>query len=171
MLCIILSGHENIKSAAKSRKEIPVATLKEKLIASEVRYRRLFESAKDGILILDAEYRKIIDVNPFLINLLGFSKEEFIEKEIWEMGFFKDVAANKDKFLELQQQEYVRYENLPLETVEGRKIMLNLSATYTWKTIGKSFSAISAILQNVKKRENAFIDSEILGDGSVANNP
>jgi two-component system CheB/CheR fusion protein len=85
----------------------PEPTLKEKLKASEVRYRRLFESAKDGILILDAATGKIIDVNPYLINLLGFSKEKFIEKEIWEIGFFKDVAANIDKFLELQQQEYV----------------------------------------------------------------
>ncbi len=92
------------------------------LTTKETYYRRLFESAKDGILILDAETGKIIDVNPFLIELLGYSKEKFIEKEIWEIGFFKDIAANKDKFLELQHKEYVRYEDLPLETAVGRKI-------------------------------------------------
>ena len=92
------------------------------LAASETRYRRLFESAKDGILILDAETGKIIDVNPFLIEMLGYSQEQFIEKTIWEIGFFKDVVTNHDKFLELQQKEYVRYENLPLETADGRKI-------------------------------------------------
>ena len=105
-----------------SREKIHPSTLKEDLLASEIRYRRLFESAKDGILILDAETGKIIDVNPFLTNLLGFSKEEFIEKEIWEIGFFKDIASNKIKFSELQQREYVRYENLPLETIGGKKI-------------------------------------------------
>jgi PAS domain S-box-containing protein len=94
----------------------------EAIIASETRYRRLFETAKDGILILDAQSGKIVDVNPFLISLLGYTKEQFIEKEIWEIGFFKDIVANQDKFLELQQNEYVRYENLPLETAEGRKI-------------------------------------------------
>ncbi|NTW23632.1 MAG: response regulator [Lentimicrobium sp.] len=94
----------------------------DELRASEGRYRRLFETAKDGILILDAETGMIKDVNPFLIELLGYSKEEFIEKGIWEIGFFKDVAANKDKFLELKQKEYVRYDNLPLETIDGRKI-------------------------------------------------
>ena len=93
-----------------------------KLIASEIRYRRLFESAKDGILILDAETGKIVDVNPFLINLLGYSKEQFLEKEIWEIGFFRDIVANKEKFLELQEKEYVRYKDLPLETSIGRKI-------------------------------------------------
>ena len=100
----------------------PVSTVEEKLIDSEVRYRRLFESAKDGILMLDAKTGKIIDVNPFLMDLLGFSKEKLVEKEIWEIGFFEDIVANKNKFIELQQQEYVRYENLPLETVDGRKI-------------------------------------------------
>ncbi len=92
------------------------------LAASEMQYRRLFESAKDGILILNVETGKIVDVNPFLIELLGYSKEEFLEKEIWEIGFFKNIVANKDKFIELQHKKYVRYENLPLETSDGRKI-------------------------------------------------
>ena len=93
-----------------------------KIQLSETRYRRLFESAKDGVLILDAESGMITDVNPFLIDLLGYKKETFIDKEIWEIGFFKDIAANKDKFLELQQMRYVRYDNLPLETFDGRMI-------------------------------------------------
>ena len=92
------------------------------LIISESRYRSLFESAKDGILILDAETGRINDVNSFLIELLGYSKEQFVEKSIWQIGFFKDIIANKDKFTELQQKEFVRYENLPLETANGRRI-------------------------------------------------
>lgn len=92
------------------------------LSISEIRYRRLFESAKEGILILDAVTGKILDVNPFLVELLGYSKEEFLERAIWEIGLLKDIVANKDKFAELQQKEYVRYENLPLETANGRKI-------------------------------------------------
>lgn len=96
--------------------------LNEDLIASEVRYRRLFESAKDGILILDALTGMIIDVNPFLINLLGYSKHDFEEKAIWEIGFLKDIIENKEKFAELQQSKYVRYEDLPLKTSTGTKI-------------------------------------------------
>ncbi len=94
----------------------------EELLASEVRYRRLFESAKDGILILNAQTGKIVDVNPFLIDLLGYTKQDFIEKSIWEIGAFQDMYANKEKFLELQQKEYVRYDDLPLET-SGRQII------------------------------------------------
>jgi two-component system CheB/CheR fusion protein len=103
--------------------DISLAKVAEKALSlSETRYRLIFESAKDGILILDAESGKIVDVNPFLIQLLGYSKEQFLEKAIWEIGFLKDIVANKDIFSELQQKEIVRYENLPLETAEGRKI-------------------------------------------------
>ncbi len=93
-----------------------------KLQTSETRYRRLFESAKDGILILDAESGQIDDVNPFLIELLGYSKEEFLDKKIWDIGIFKDIFENIDKYEELKKIGYVRYENLPLETKDRRHI-------------------------------------------------
>jgi PAS domain S-box-containing protein len=91
----------------------------EALEASELRYRRLFECAKDGILILDATSGQITDVNPFLADLLGYSKEDLMGKELWEIGAFQDVLGSKAAFLELQQQGYIRYEDLPLETRGG----------------------------------------------------
>jgi PAS domain S-box-containing protein len=94
----------------------------EMLSASEVRYRRLFEAARDGILVLDAETGMVVDVNPFLVELLGFSREAFLGKKIWELGFLKDIVANQDNFRELQQKGYVRYEDKPLETSDGRRI-------------------------------------------------
>jgi PAS domain S-box-containing protein len=92
------------------------------LATSEMRYRRLFESSKDGILILDEETGMVVDVNPFLIEMLGYSHEVFLGKAVWELGFFKDVVANADNFTELKSKEYLRYENLPLETHDGRRI-------------------------------------------------
>ena len=94
----------------------------EALIASEARYRRLFETAQDGILILDAETGLIVDVNPFLIEMLGFSHEALVGKELWELGCFKDTLANQDNFAELQQKGYVRYDDMPLESADGRRI-------------------------------------------------
>ncbi len=91
----------------------------EALEASELRYRRLFESAKDGILILEAETGIIIDVNPFLVGLLNSSHAEIVGKQIWDLGFLKDIASSREKFLELQQQEYIRYDDIPLETTLG----------------------------------------------------
>jgi PAS domain S-box-containing protein len=94
----------------------------EALLASETRYRRLFEAARDGILILNAESGQIVDVNPFIEDILGYSHKEFLNKKLWEIGLFKDVAASKEAFLKLQSRGYVRYENLPLETKDGRHI-------------------------------------------------
>jgi two-component system cell cycle sensor histidine kinase/response regulator CckA len=94
----------------------------EALRASELRYRRLFESAKDGILILDAETGKIADVNPFLVELMGYSREEFLSRKIWELGFFKDVLASRDNFAELQQKKYLRHDDLALEAKDGRRL-------------------------------------------------
>ena len=96
----------------------------QKLKDSELRYRRLFESAQDGILILDAETGMIEDVNPYLIKMLGFSREEFVRKKLWEVGAFKDVESNKDAFEALQENEYIRYEDLPLKTKDGRLIQV-----------------------------------------------
>jgi PAS domain S-box-containing protein len=90
--------------------------------ASELSYRRLFEAAKDGILILDADTGRINDANPFLIELLGFSHSEMTGRTVGELSPFKDIESNKVMLERLQKDGYVRYENLPLETRDGRKI-------------------------------------------------
>ncbi len=87
---------------------------------SEVRYRRLFEAAQDGILILDAVTGAITDVNPFLIKMLGYSLDEFIGKKLWEVGAFKDIEASQDAFEALQKNEYIRYDDLPLKSKNGK---------------------------------------------------
>ena len=89
------------------------------LRASEVRYRRLFESSKDGVLILDAETGIILDANPCFVELLGLSREAFLEKRVWELGFFGNIVANESQFRELQQPECIRYEDKRLETASG----------------------------------------------------
>ncbi|MCX6689866.1 MAG: PAS domain S-box protein [Methanoregula sp.] len=104
-----------VAEAERSRAE-------EALYASEARYRSLFEAAQDGILIVDAETGQIVDVNPFLIDMLGFSHEQFLTKKLWDLGLFSDIVANKEIFKKLQQQEYIRHEDLPLESADGRHI-------------------------------------------------
>ncbi len=96
----------------------------ESLRASEVRYRRLFETAKDGIFLLDGDTGRITDVNPFLEDMLGYSHTELIGKALWEIGPIKDIAASQDAMRQLQKKEYVRYENLPLETKAGQQIQV-----------------------------------------------
>src|SRR6478752_3101738 len=89
---------------------------------SEARYRRLFETAQDGILILDATTGQVVDANPFMQVLLGYSLEQFVGKKLWEIGPFKGVEASKTAFAELQVKDSVRYESLSLERKDGRRV-------------------------------------------------
>jgi diguanylate cyclase (GGDEF)-like protein/PAS domain S-box-containing protein len=107
-----------MKNTGGARGPFAVQTLKD----SELRYRRLFEAALDGILILDARTAAIMDVNPFLIQMLGYSREEFVEKKLWEVGAFKDIEASKDAFEVLQKNEHIRYKDLPLRAKGGELI-------------------------------------------------
>src|SRR5688572_445379 len=84
------------------------------LEASEARYRRLFETAQDAILILDAEQTRatIVDANPFVIDLLGYSLDELIGKELWEIGLFSDKDESKEAMEHLMKDGYIRYEDM-----------------------------------------------------------
>jgi PAS domain S-box-containing protein len=93
-----------------------------RLEISEVRYRRLFESAHDGILILDALTGKVLDVNRFLLDLLQFPIEHFLGKELWEIGVLHDIEANKAAMATLKERGSIRYEDLPLEDKNGKCI-------------------------------------------------
>lgn len=93
-----------------------------KLLASEIRYRRLFEAANDGILILSFDTCEIEDVNPFLIEMLGYSHAALLGRQLWEIGLFKDINENKVAFIKLKNEKYIRYDDLPLKAKDGRII-------------------------------------------------
>ena len=109
-------------AAVRAAGELERGQAEEAVKVSEVRYRRLFEAARDGILILDSDSGQLVDVNPFIKEMLGYSHEELLGKKIWEIGLFKNIVASKESFLELQTKGFVRYENMPLETKAGRHI-------------------------------------------------
>jgi PAS domain S-box-containing protein len=88
--------------------------------ASEIRYRRLFETAHDGVLLLDPGTRKITDANPFMTKLLGYTHGQLVGKELFEIGLLKDEAASQEMFRKLKRKHEVRYEDLPLESRDGR---------------------------------------------------
>jgi len=122
------------------------------LLDSEVRYRRLFEAAQDGILILDAEAGFITDVNPFLANLLGYSHPELLGKSLWDLGPFKDVEASKSAFRELKAKRYVRYENLPLETKGGLSVGVEVVSN-VYQVNGKK--VIQCNIRDIRHRKDA----------------
>jgi PAS domain S-box-containing protein len=110
---------------AEARTERAETRSEQTIRDSEVRYRRLFEATRDGILILKADTGCISEANPFVMEMLGFfSHDELVGIPIWEVGPFKDIVSNKARFEQLREQGYVLSENLPMETRDGRKIIV-----------------------------------------------
>jgi diguanylate cyclase (GGDEF)-like protein/PAS domain S-box-containing protein len=99
------------------------------LKASEIRYRRLFETAPYGILVLDAETGVVVDVNPALCKLLDYQQEDIIDHALWSIPAFKNAAATKSQFRDIVVQPHVRYEDLPLEMADGRIKHIELVST------------------------------------------
>jgi PAS domain S-box-containing protein len=126
------TAQANIRTdEANTRTEHAEARRVQSLLDSGISYRRLFETAQDGILILDAGTGQVVDANPFMKDLLGYSQEEFLGRKLWEIGPFKGEAASKVAFAELQVKDRLRYEGLPLETKDGRRVEVEfISSAY-----------------------------------------
>ncbi len=122
------------------------------LKASEMRYRRLFEAAQDGILILNAQTGQIEDVNPFLTEMLGYSREQLLGNKLWEIGPFKDTRASKTEFRELQREDSVRYDDLPLETSAGKPINVEFVSN-VYRVNGDK--VIQCNIRDITKRKRA----------------
>ncbi len=123
----------------------------EAMVDSEQRYRRLFETARDGILILDADQGNIVDSNPYMTEMLGYSREEMVGKHLWEIGLFADRDASHAAFQKLKTEGYIRYENLPLKTSQGEQRAVEfVSNTYPE---GKS-QVIQCNIRDITERKN-----------------
>jgi PAS domain S-box-containing protein len=137
---------------ANTRTEQSEARSVEALKASGLLYRRLFETAQDGILILDADTGQVVDANPFMKDLLGYSQEEFLGRKLWEIGPFKGEAASKIAFAELQHADRICYEGLPLETKDGLRVEVEfISNAY----LADQKRLIQCNIRNITERKRA----------------
>ncbi len=142
------------------------AQMEQALRASELSYRRLFEAAQDGILILDVDTGRINDVNPFLVKLLGFPHGEMVGKTVGELSPFKDIWSNKVMLERLQEDGYVRYHDLPLETRDGRKIAVEFVSNVYQAGDKKVIQCNIRDITAHKKVENAAIRLAAIIDSS-----
>ena len=140
--------HSRVRSTIRIEDELKV---------SEVRYRRLFETAKDGILLLDADTGRITDANPFLMGLLGYSHAELLGKRLWEIGPFRDITASQDAFRELQTKEYIRYDNLPLETKRQEHIQVEFVSNVYLVNGTRVIQCNIRDITDRQQAENAFL--------------
>lgn len=122
-IAAIKDAHGKIIGISKIARDITQRKKAEAALRlSESRYRRLFETALDGILVLDAETGQVVDANPFMRALLGYSPNELVGRRLWEIGPFKSIELIKTVFAELQVNDSIRYESLSLEKKDGGRV-------------------------------------------------
>jgi PAS domain S-box-containing protein len=119
---------------------------------SEHRYRRLFETAREGILILDRDTRRITDANPFMTELLGYTREELLGKELFEIGLLRDEQESQAAFRRLREERFIRHENLPLQTKAGQRLEVEVVANL-YQENGRS--VIQAHIRDIAERKRA----------------
>ncbi len=157
-------GHANLVLLAIediTERRMSEAALKD----SELRFRRLFQTAKDGILILETVLGTIIDANPFMCGLLGYELHDFLGKELWEIGLFGDKNASRDAYQELLSKGYIRYENLPLMTKGGEEVEVEfVSNLYTVGDRQVAQCNIRDITQRSRMERQARAQASALAD-------
>ena len=124
---------------------------------SETRFRRLFETAQDGILILSADTGRINEANQFLVDMLGYTHEELLKKKLWEIGLFADITKSKNAFKMTQKNGYVTYEDMPLQTKEGSLIDVEFVSNL-YKV--NHNNVIQCNIRNITHRKNLVVIDE-----------
>ena len=148
---IILENQNILKGNNKTKKAI---------IKSESIYRSHFESAKNGIIILDAGTGKISDINPFLLELLGIQKENFFTKAIWKVDSFKKIFTNRNKFEELLESGNLHNQDLFLEIASGQRIDIEIDANSYLVGNKKVIQCNIRDITKQKHAEIALLESE-----------
>ncbi|HQT45008.1 MAG TPA: PAS domain S-box protein, partial [Candidatus Micrarchaeota archaeon] len=157
-------------AASKGINRAPATNSKStwKLGASEERYRRLFETAQDGIFILDYDTGLIADVNPFLVKMLGYPKKVILGKHLWDVSVFKNIAASKAGFLKLKSKGYIRYEDRPLLAKGGKKINVEYVSSVYLVNGKKVIQCNVRDITERKRMENVRAKAEKLMASNVA---
>ncbi len=138
---------------------------------SEIRYRRLFEAAHDGVLLMDPATRKITDANPYMTKLLGYTHEELVGKELFEIGLLEDEAASQEMFRNLKNDHQVRYEDLPLESEGGRHQEVEVVANLYQENGRPVIQCNIRDITQRKQAEDALRRNEALFSGLIVQAP
>ncbi|MGE5280077.1 MAG: PAS domain S-box protein [Deltaproteobacteria bacterium] len=120
------------------------------LQSSELMFRRLFESAQDGILIMDSENGRIIDINPYLLQLLGMTRADLQGRLYGDVRCFAENPVLRDIPRDLKDKITVFYEDVVVATSAGRETDLEVRAS--WYTV-QSRRVIQCHLRDITERK------------------
>ena len=159
---------------ARIKMLLKVKKLEAALAQSEKHYRRIFETSKDGLLILDKPEGKIIDINQAIVDLLGYPREDLLGKKVMDFGILKDAADFKKVYTQLNNIGFAQYTDILIETNRGTYVNAEVYFTNESKEIQCNVRDITERKREEKIRLMAMIvessNETIIGqalDGSI----
>jgi two-component system CheB/CheR fusion protein len=114
--------------AAGSAVLLAIEDATERQEAAEIQYRRLFESAKDGIIVLESPSGRVVDVNPYVLELSRYPKAEFLGRLFSELPLFQKAEEMRQLVSETVQEDVTRYDSVPLHARDGREAIVEIVA-------------------------------------------
>jgi PAS domain S-box-containing protein len=121
-----------IKKAVEAKQELILLDIEDvterirqerELSESEERYRRAFETSRDGLLLVSKKDGSILNSNDAARNLLGYSKKQFLKKKLYQIGITKDAKDFYQVAAKLEKDALVYYEDLPVHAYKNHKII------------------------------------------------
>ncbi|MBN1598157.1 MAG: PAS domain S-box protein [Bacteroidales bacterium] len=97
---------------------------------SEMRYKLLFESVKDGIIIIDPEIKQFEYVNPAVCHFLGYTEQELLKKTTQDIHPADEFSSIQKKMNKVINGQVSTARDIPCITKEGNRVYANISANY-----------------------------------------
>ncbi|WP_428236483.1 PAS domain S-box protein [Gracilimonas sp.] len=122
------------------------------LTKSEERYSSLFETSLDGIIIgLPNSEGEIIDVNPAICELLGYSKKELLKLQRSDILFEDKVITSE--ILQTRQKNYQFKGEMVMKHKDGSEIPVETSSKIVETPDGRLISY--SIIRDIRERKAA----------------
>jgi diguanylate cyclase (GGDEF)-like protein/PAS domain S-box-containing protein len=122
--------------------------------AGEKRFRDIFESATEGILIQDAATSVIDDVNPRLCEMFGYSREELLERDIFQLSAASpaDVLERRAAIAATEGSQPIEFEWL-FRGKSGREFWCDMSSRHIANFDGRP--VFLSMIRDITERRQA----------------
>ncbi|MFN2367245.1 MAG: PAS domain S-box protein, partial [Desulfurivibrionaceae bacterium] len=100
--------------------------LEELMEESEMRYRRVFETASDGIVLLEKSQGHIVHANQAVEKLLGYTEADYLGKKLADIGVPLDLSDFPAIMANLGRSGILNYEDVMVKSRDGRDMAADI---------------------------------------------
>lgn len=105
---------------------LSIEDLTERREMAEIRFQRLFETAKDGIVVIDVENDRIQDVNPFFLKMTDRKRDDLIGKSTAEAASLLALPMLSNVIAATSTAEIVRHETVSVSNRGGHPFCVDI---------------------------------------------